>query len=349
MKTRALICLLLTLLLACSLMPIYGSAYAVSDGAQKSYEAAAEAMVLLKNENKALPLTPTDKIAIFGEGQVYTDGKTGGFFLMGRGSGYFVPSETPKNPCDELASYVDAGKLGGVYSALSDSYKAAAVTVCSELMPREEREEAQKIAQDLGVKHYLLELEVLNQACFKENMPDRCYHCKKIIFAAIKKLAREHSLKWVLDGTNAEDLKDYRPGFKALKELDIRSPLLEAGFNKREIRLFSEVKGLPTWSKPSMACLASRIPYGQPVSREKLRQIEQGEKFLRESGFTQCRLRHHDTLARLEFLPEEMELFWLKQREIAEKVRGLGFSYVTLDLEGYQSGKMNRELVQNEK
>lgn len=227
--------------------------------------------------------------------------------------------------------------------------KAAAVTVCSELMPREEREEAQKIAQDLGVKHYLLELEVLNQACFKENMPDRCYHCKKIIFAAVKKLAREHSLKWVLDGTNAEDLKDYRPGFKALKELEIRSPLLEAGFNKREIRLFSEVKGLPTWSKPSMACLASRVPYGQPVSREKLRQIEQGEKFLRELGFTQCRLRHHDTLARLEFLPEEMELFWLKQREIAGKVRGLGFSYVTLDLEGYQSGKMNRELEQNEK
>ena len=98
-----------------------------------------------------------------------------------------------------------------------------------------------------------------------------------------------------------------------------------------------------------MACLASRVPYGQPVSREKLRQIEQGEKFLRELGFTQCRLRHHDTLARLEFLPEEMELFWLKQREIAGKVRGLGFSYVTLDLEGYQSGKMNRELEQNEK
>lgn len=227
--------------------------------------------------------------------------------------------------------------------------KAVAVTVCSELIPREEREEAQKIAQTLGVKHYLLEVELLNQSCFKENTSDRCYHCKKFIFTIIKELAEENNLKWVLDGSNVEDLKDYRPGFKALKELGIRSPLLEAGFNKREIRLFSEVKGLWTWSKPSMACLASRIPYGQPVSLEKLRQIEQGEVFLHELGFTQCRLRHHDTIARLEFLPEEMELFWPKQREIARKVRSLGFSYVTIDLEGYQSGKMNRELEQNEK
>lgn len=227
--------------------------------------------------------------------------------------------------------------------------KVAAVTVCSELMPHEEREEAQKIAQDLGVKHYLLELEVLNQTCFKENRSDRCYHCKKIIFAAVKKLAEENNLRWVLDGTNAEDLKDYRPGFKALQELEVRSPLLEAGFNKKEIRLFSEVKGLPTWSKPSLACLASRIPYGHSVSQEKLRQIEQGEKFLHELGFTQCRLRHHDTLARLEFLPEEMELFWLNQEKIAKAVRELGFSYATLDLEGYQSGKMNRELEKNEK
>ena len=129
MKTRVLISLMVAVLLMCSLLPITGGAYAVSDGAEKSFAAASEAMVLLKNENNALPLTSTDKIAIFGEGQVYTDGKTGGFFLMGRGSGYFVPSETPKSPCDILASYVTTGKLGGVYTELSDSYKAAAVKV----------------------------------------------------------------------------------------------------------------------------------------------------------------------------------------------------------------------------
>lgn len=125
MKTRAFICLLIAVLLVCSLLPISSSAYAVLDGADKSFAAASEALVLLKNDNKALPLTPTDKIAVFGEGQVYTDGKTGGFFLMGRGSGYFVPSETPKSPCDLLESYVSVGKLGGIYTALSDSYKTA--------------------------------------------------------------------------------------------------------------------------------------------------------------------------------------------------------------------------------
>ncbi len=220
-----------------------------------------------------------------------------------------------------------------------------AVTFLSPLMPRREREEVETLVDLLRVPHlFLYEEELLADQAFLANSRERCYLCKRKLFQRLRALAEERGIEHILEGSNADDLSDYRPGRKALIELGIRSPLLEVGFTKAEIREVSRQWGLSTFHKPSMACLASRIPYGEKITPELLATIDQGEEFLHHLGFHEVRLRHHVHLARIEISLEEMSLLWdaTRRREIVHKLKSLGYEYVTLDLEGYHTGSMNR-------
>lgn len=241
---------------------------------------------------------------------------------------------------------VDSSLLAAAaFKALDD--KAIAITAYSETLPEREKLEAQAIAKQIGIKHVLLNISELASAEFVANTKDRCYYCKKERFSAMSAWAKGAGYEWVLDGSNADDTSDYRPGLKAVGELEhVRSPLLEAGLTKADIRQLSQDWGLPTWNKPSMACLSSRVSYGLPVTAERLKQIEQAEDFIRTFCSGQIRVRHHNNLARIEVAPENIAL--LAQPETAEKInrrlKQLGFAYVTLDLTGYRTGSMNDEL-----
>ncbi len=225
-----------------------------------------------------------------------------------------------------------------------------AVTSKSETYPQEQQEKAQEIAAEIGVEQVLIYTEELASENFAQNSPDRCYHCKKELFNEVKEVAQKRNITTVLDGSNYDDIDDYRPGLKALKELSIRSPLLEAKLNKKDIRKLSKKLKLPTWDKASFACLSSRFPYGDKITSEKLLRVDAAEKFLRDFAFKQLRVRHHDNdTARIEVLPEDMEIFLTKREEIVAKLKELGYTYITLDLEGYRTGSMNEVLSEEEK
>ena len=226
---------------------------------------------------------------------------------------------------------------------------AVAVTVVSPTLPSREKTDAEDYAARTGISHVLLPLSELADPAFAANDPDRCYHCKKFRFEALLKWAEEREIPWVLDGSNRDDLADYRPGMRAIAELKgVRSPLLEAGFTKRDIRSLSRDWGLPSWEKPSSACLASRIAYGLPLTEKALKQVELGEEILRSycPETAQIRLRHHGFLARIE-APSELIPFLAapeRAQNIGDALAALGFSFVTLDLTGYRMGSMN-ELI----
>ncbi len=233
--------------------------------------------------------------------------------------------------------------LKAAWDQLGD--KVVAVTSKSETYPQEQLEESRKIADEIGVEQVLLHTEELASEDFASNPPDRCYHCKKELFTSVLEVARERELEYVLDGSNYDDLDDYRPGLKALKELGIRSPLLEAKLTKDDIRRLSEKLGLPTWNKASFACLSSRFPYGDKITRDKLLRVDRAEKFLRKLDLQQLRVRHHDShTARIETKPQDMQLFLERREEIVAKFKELGYTYITLDLEGYRTGSMNEVL-----
>ncbi len=241
---------------------------------------------------------------------------------------------------------VDSSFLCRVCFDILGSDDTAAITVVSPLYPQSEIDYSCEIASLIGISHYLLYDNEIGTEIL-QNPPDRCYYCKKIEFSNIKSKATELGIDTVLDGSNYDDLADYRPGLHALKELGILSPLREAGLTKKEIRKLSRDSGLPTWNKPAFACLASRIPYREIITKEKLFRIERSEEFLKKIGFIQFRVRSHGNLARIEISPyERSKIFDLKKMDkISSVLKSFGFTYVSLELEGYKTGSMNRTLT----
>jgi uncharacterized protein len=221
--------------------------------------------------------------------------------------------------------------------------RALAVTASSPIHAAFEVEEASCLAREIGARHRVIEADPLASEHVAGNPPDRCYHCKKGLFSSLLELAREEGLSAVVEGSNEDDRGDYRPGMKALAELGVRSPLREAGLTKAEIREISRELGLPTWDKPPYACLATRIPYGERLTPERLRRIDAAEQFLRDVGLKQVRVRDHGQVARIEVSEAEAELVMREENRtrIAARLRSLGYDFVTLDLEGYRSGSMN--------
>ena len=225
--------------------------------------------------------------------------------------------------------------------------KAILVTTKSDVNPTSELEEAKQIAKSLGMRHIVVEARELDVPGFSDNPPDRCYHCKKELFAKLREIATREGIQSLAVGTNADDTGEHRPGLIAAQEDKVRSPLLEAGLSKKDIRALSKQLGLSTWNRPSYACLASRFPYNTKLTREKLMQVEKGEEYLRRVGFTQVRVRHHGPLARIEVLKEELPrlLDQSTAGNVANKFKELGFAYVTADLQGYRSGAMDETLA----
>jgi uncharacterized protein len=220
-----------------------------------------------------------------------------------------------------------------------------AVTAYSETLSGWEKEETGELARLIGIKHIYVHTSELASAGFTANGPERCYYCKKERYRVLLDWADEHGFPWLIEGSNAEDLKDYRPGLKSIAEMErVKSPLLEACLNKGEIRELSKEWGLPTWNKPAAACLASRIAYGLPITADRLYQVEKAEEIIRGYCQGQIRVRHHGTIARIEVSPENIPLIAGKSTEIAAKIKHLGFTFVSLDLNGYRTGSMNREL-----
>lgn len=227
------------------------------------------------------------------------------------------------------------------YQVLGD--RLMAVTAFSPLMPRRELDECINTARGMGADHRLVEIDPFIIPGFAENPPDRCYFCKRHIFSKIWDLANHEGIINLADGSNLDDLQDYRPGMRALQELEIMSPLLEAGLNKSDIRQLSRDMGLDAWDKPAAACLASRFPYGNAIDLEQLVRVEQAEDWLCEYGFRQVRVRVHQDLARIEVGRAERQR--LADEKVMDEINGvlrdLGFRYVCLDMEGYRTGSMN--------
>ena len=230
------------------------------------------------------------------------------------------------------------------HDVLGDS--AVAITASSSFFPQRERQEAITFCQSEGIRQIVVEVDELEVEGVRQNPPNRCYLCKKDLFTRIKNLAAENGLKYVAEGSNLDDNGDYRPGMIAIRELEITSPLRKASLWKSEIRALSKRLQLPTWEKPSFACLASRFVYGETITAEKLLMVEKAEALLMEKGFHQLRVRIHGTMARIEVLPEDISRLTetALREEIVRKFAEFGFSYTTLDLQGYRTGAMNEVL-----
>lgn len=222
--------------------------------------------------------------------------------------------------------------------------KLLAITVTTQSYPRHEAADAARILQNYGVKHAQIELNQLAIPGFYENGAQRCYYCKYALFGVIKAEAAKHGITAVADGANTDDENDYRPGMRATAELGILSPLRSAGFSKQDIREASKELGIFTWNKPSYACLASRIPYGEEITAEKLAMVERAEQALLDMGFKEMRVRCHGKLARIEVAENDFTNAAARRKEIAAAVKNAGFLYAALDLEGFRSGSLNAAL-----
>lgn len=223
------------------------------------------------------------------------------------------------------------------------------ITATSSTYPFYELDEAKSLVQFLGITHKIIVSEEIDIPGYAENPPDRCYYCKSELFGKIKYIATKDGFEAVLDGSNADDLKDFRPGMKAKQEKGIISPLADAGFTKLDIRRISAELNLPTAGKQSYACLASRFPYGEKITKVKLDRVGSAEFEVRKLGFTQFRIRSHENLARLEFTSSEMDKAWLIKDKLTEICLKSGFNYVTIDLKGYRTGSMNEVLSESDK
>lgn len=224
--------------------------------------------------------------------------------------------------------------------------RALAVTGDSASYPTFQRELADRLTQNFRVQHAIIFTEEFDDVNYTSNPPNRCYYCKTELYGKLDQLAHARGFDVICDGTNADDIGDYRPGRQAAREKGVRSPLLECGLTKAEIREMSRNAGLPTWNEPASACLSSRVPYGQMVTIEKLSMIDKAEIALKQLGFGQVRVRHHGDVARIEIAEEEMPraLDAEMARRMSEAVKALGFKYVALDLEGYRTGSLNESL-----
>lgn len=241
---------------------------------------------------------------------------------------------------------------GGVDSALLAKVafetlgaKSLAVTASSETYPERELKEAIATAKAIGISHSVFHSNELLDPNFKKNPKDRCYYCKSELFAKLTEIQEKNGLNFIVDGANIDDLKDFRPGHRAKEEFSVRSPLQEAGMTKEDIRLLSKELGLPTWNKPSLACLSSRLPYGEEITLEKLRVIDLAENALQKLGFNELRVRYHKEIARIELPRQDFtKLSDEMIDQIVNQLKDLGFTYVTLDLQGLRSGSMNEVL-----
>ena len=225
--------------------------------------------------------------------------------------------------------------------------KALAVTASSPSLAPSELRDAISLAQGLGLSHRIIETKEVERTDYKANTPNRCYFCKDELYTHLTRFADQEGFAWVANGANVDDLGDFRPGLKAAERYGVRSPMVEAGLSKAEIRSLSRDMALTTWDKPAQACLSSRIPYGTPVTEEALSRIAKAEEFLRGLGITQLRVRHHDTIARIEVEPEDFVSLMDEgvRNGISKYFRSIGYSYVTLDLEGFRSGSLNEILL----
>jgi len=224
--------------------------------------------------------------------------------------------------------------------------RAVCVTGVSASLPAYQREEIDRVVERFGFNHEMIQTEELENAGYRANNPDRCFFCKDELYTKLEGVARSRGIETIVDGSTVDDLDDYRPGRQAASQHAIRSPLIEVGLSKSEIRELSQIAELPTWDKPASPCLSSRIAYGTTVTIERLSKVDRGEEILREFGFREFRVRHHDQLVRLEIAPAEMDRALRKEllQELATRFRELGFKYVTLDLQGFRSGSMNEVL-----
>lgn len=224
--------------------------------------------------------------------------------------------------------------------------KVLAVTATSVSFSKAEQKEAEAFTRERGIEHILFRSDETGLPEFRHNGPDRCYYCKKRLFERLWTFAQEHHIAYLAHAANVDDLSDYRPGERAAREMGALAPLVDAGLNKKEIRYLSQEMGLSTWDKPSMACLASRFPYGEMITEEKLAMVARGEAFLARLGFRQYRVRYHRDVARIEVMPDDFETITNSQnrRRIIEAFREIGFLHIALDLEGYVTGSLNRAL-----
>ena len=242
-----------------------------------------------------------------------------------------------------LSGGVDSGLVAKVaHGCLGDA--AIAVTAVSPSLASDERDAVASLVQRIGIRHVFLDSRETEDPRYQANAPDRCYFCKINVYDVLTGYAEGEGFRFLVDGTNADDVGDHRPGRRAAHEQGVRSPLQEAAMSKAEVRAMARELDLPIWDKPAAACLASRIPYGSRVTDEKLGQVERAEAVLRELGIRQLRVRHHDQVARLEVEPDAVATVMQRSGEIAERLKRLGFTYVTLDLEGFRSGSMNEVL-----
>jgi len=238
---------------------------------------------------------------------------------------------------------VDSSVLAkAAFVALGQNAKA--VTARSSTLSKDEFERAEKTAKEIGIHHIIIDEDELKDARFRKNPSNRCYYCRSNLANALKKIAAEENINCIVDGANKDDESDFRPGLKALKENNIRSPLIELGLGKNEVRKIAAYFSLSVKDKPSMACLASRIPYDEKITRKKLRMVEKAEKVLTELGFTNPRVRHHNSIARIEISCNEFLKALENREKIVSAFKEIGYVYIALDLQGYRQGSMNEAL-----